>query len=125
MTSPKTLALAAALALAALPAAALDASMQLVFTLPDGAQREVVTYQCEGQEAPLTVTYINAHPNFLALVPVDGETRVFANVIAASGARYAAGEYVWWSRGNDAALYDETQDGDAPLFECHAAQDIP
>lgn len=122
---PKTLALSAIFSAAAVPAMALEAAMQLVFTLPDGAQHDVVTYQCEGQDEAMTVSYINARPNFLALVPIAGETVVFANVIAASGARYAAGHYVWWSQGNDAQLRDEMDEDGPPLLDCHAAQDIP
>ena len=35
-------------------------------------------------------------------------------MIAASGARYAAANYVWWSKGTDAELYDISQGEDAP-----------
>lgn len=125
MTAFKTFALTFAFGVVSLPAAAIEAQLQMVFTLPDGAQHDVVTYQCDGQDEPWTVSYINAHPNFLALVPVEGETRVFVNVISGSGARYASGEYIWWSRGNDASFYNEMSDTDEPLFECHAAEDIP
>jgi hypothetical protein len=39
---------------------------------------------------------------------LDGKTLVFANVIAASGARYASGQYVWWTKGPTGFLTDET-----------------
>ena len=104
---------------------AVETSMQLVLTLEGNAQRDVVSYQCEGEDGQMVVEYVNAHPIFLALVPVAGESLVFVNVLSASGARYASGQYIWWSQGNAAQLYDEMADGDEPLLDCHADADIP
>ena len=40
-------------------------------------------------------------------------------MISASGARYAAANYVWWTRGPDAELYDLTLGEDsAPILTC-------
>lgn len=120
------IALAALIALSPLPASALEFSTPLVLDLGGDLQRETITYQCEGRDAPLTVTYINAHPEFLALVGLgDGSPEVFVNVIAASGARYAAGQMVWWTRGNEAQLIDETAEDGAEPVSCHAADNIP
>nr|WP_246473058.1 MliC family protein [Pelagibacterium limicola] len=99
--------------------------MQLVLTLEGNAQRDVVIYQCQGIDDSLTVEYVNAHPIFLAIVPVDGERLIFVNVISASGARYASGQYVWWSRGNDAQLFDEMAGEDAEPVSCFADADTP
>lgn len=120
-----TLILSSALALAALPAMGLETALQFVITLEGDAQRDVVTYQCDGWDAPLTVSYINANPNFLALVPVEGETLIFANVISGSGARYTAGPYEWWTRGNEASFTDAFAEEGAEPVLCHAADDIP
>jgi membrane-bound inhibitor of C-type lysozyme len=73
-----------------------------------------VQYDCGGSE-PLTVDYINAAPNFLAIVPVDGQKLVFVTVLSASGARYAAGEYEWWSSRGEATLANLTRPDDEPL----------
>lgn len=121
----KKLILATAMGLAALPAGAVETSMQLVLTLDGNAQRDVVTYQCEGIDEPKTVEYINAHPIFLAIVPVDGESLVFVNVISASGARYVSGQYEWWSRGNEAFFSDAVDDENAEPIDCISAEDIP
>lgn len=118
-------ALLAALTLVAAPAGAVETSMQLVLTLEGNAQRDVITYQCEGIEEPLTVEYVNAHPIFLALLAVEGEQLVFVNVISASGARYASGRWVWWTQGQDASLYDEMADEDAEPVSCIELSDIP
>lgn len=121
----KKLLTAATLGLFAFPAPAVETSMQLVLNLEGNAQRDVVTYQCEGFDDPLTVEYVNAHPIFLALVPVADESLIFVNVISASGARYASGQYVWWTRGSEAQLYDETADEDAEPVSCFADIDTP
>jgi membrane-bound inhibitor of C-type lysozyme len=121
----KKLFAALSLSLCATPALAVETSMQLVLTLDGNAQRDVVTYQCDGLDEPMTVEYVNAHPIFLAMVPIDGEDLIFVNVISASGARYASGQYVWWTRGNDADLYDETADEDAEPIACHAILETP
>lgn len=124
----KSIVLAAALSLAALPAGAVETSMQLVLELEGNAQRDVTTYQCEGVEEPMVVEYINAHPIFLAIVPVEDENLIFVNVIAASGARYVSGQYEWWTKGNEAFFTDFTdtsEESEAEPITCHAAQDIP
>lgn len=82
------------------------------------AERRLVRYDCEGAES-FDVEYINAAPNFLAFVPIEGRTYLMTSVIAASGARYAAANYVWWTRGPDAELYDVRQGEDAaPIVTC-------
>jgi len=118
-------ALLAALSLAA-PAGAVETAMQLTLTLDGNAQRDVVTYQCGEDQTPLRVEYINAEPIFLAILPVEEETLIFVNVISGSGARYASGPYVWWTRGAEASLYDEMAGEDAePVSSCIEVNDIP
>jgi len=74
-----------------------------------------VIYTCRGLPR-IKVEYINAGPNALAVVPVSGETLVFASVLSGSGARYAARSYIWWIKGGTAELYDQRQgDGAKPL----------
>lgn len=124
----KSLMFSACLALAAVPAGAVETSMQFVLEFDGNAQRDVTTYQCDGIEEPMTVQYINAHPTFLAIVPIEGEDVLFVNVISASGARYVSGEYEWWSRGNEAMftnVMDGTEETEAEPTICHAAQDTP
>ena len=120
--------LAAAISVAALPAGAVETSMQLVLELEGNAQRDVMTYQCEGIDEPMVVEYVNAHPIFLAIVPVEGESLIFVNVIAASGARYVSGQYEWWTKGNE-AFFTDAMDADgeseAEPVSCHTTEDIP
>ena len=115
----RTAAACLALFALALPAQITPATAQTSFMLglsiSGDAERKLVRYDCEGAES-FDVEYINAAPNFLAFVPVDGQTYLMTSVIAASGARYAAANYVWWSKGTDAELYDISQGEDAPAI---------
>lgn len=121
----KPLALALPLLLALpIPAGAVETSLQLVLELPGNAERNVVRYECDGLE-PFAVDYVNASPIFLAIVPIEGEPLLFANVIAASGARYASGQYEWWTSGSEATLTDLTApEGTEPLA-CLEIVDTP
>ncbi|GHG17041.1 MULTISPECIES: MliC family protein [Paracoccus] len=77
---------------------------QTTLTLPlGGATLAEVTYLCD-RGALIEVDYLNAGDNRLALLPIEGEQRIFVNVLAASGARYVSGEYEWWSKGRSATL---------------------
>lgn len=95
---------------------AVDATLQLELGNEQSSfDRRSVLYDCSAGE-PFDVVYINAAPNFLALVPIEEEPQfiVFASVISGSGARYAAGKWIWWTDGIDASLYDTTLGEDAP-----------
>jgi membrane-bound inhibitor of C-type lysozyme len=113
---------------AAPPGGVPAAASSLVITL--GAtgdfDRKTVKYGCEGDVDALSVDYINAAPNYLALIPLDGSTLLFNTVLAASGAKYAAGKYVWWNKGTDAALYDLTLGANAkPVLTCSELDETP
>lgn len=110
------------------PAQATQTSLQLSITTQSGEfEQRVTRYDC-GTETPVQVSYINAAPNFLAVVPVADEPEpvIFAAVLSASGARYAAGKWVWWTKGPDASLYDSTLAEDAePVLTCSEINNIP
>ena len=65
--------------------------------------RKVATYKCDAAGVKLglpagsfTVEYINGGGNSLAILPISNKSMIFTNVVSASGARYAAQEYIWW-----------------------------
>jgi membrane-bound inhibitor of C-type lysozyme len=91
----------------------------VVIRLPQASSvvRNVVTYACEGLPQ-IRVEYITAGSNALAVVPVSGEALVFAGVLSGSGARYAAGPYIWWTKGPSADLYDQRQGDSAKPIGC-------
>ena len=110
-------------ALPLLPAA--SATLSLTLESRSDIERTTALYQCDNGEA-LSVQYVNAAPNFLALVPVDGEVHVFATTLSGSGARYVSGPFEWWSTGDEATLRDLTQDEDAdPLATCTQSSNTP
>lgn len=104
---------------------AANATLTLTLESRSDIERTTALYQCDNGEA-LSVQYVNAAPNFLALVPVDGEVHVFATTLSGSGARYVSGPFEWWSTGDEATLRDLTQDEDAdPLATCTQSSNTP
>jgi membrane-bound inhibitor of C-type lysozyme len=87
--------------------------------------RKNVQYQCDAQAAamglPATafpVEYINGAGNSLAIVAVHGNSMIFANINSGSGARYAAGQYIWWEAGGAVTFYSDSLAGKAHSA-CH------
>jgi len=72
--------------------------------------RHTFGYTCADGKT-FKVTYLNAaNGQSFALVPVDGRKLLFVGVIAASGVRYVAERYTWWTKGPGADLYDTMSD---------------
>lgn len=102
-----------------------SAGLTLTLESNGDIERRTVVYQCDDEQT-LAVQYVNAAPNFLAVVPVDGQSLVFATTISASGARYVAGPFEWWSHQGEATLRDLMQDENAaPLATCTEASNTP
>jgi membrane-bound inhibitor of C-type lysozyme len=104
-------------------AGATDLTIHLSGTQP--ISRKTVQYQCGGQAAatglPATafsVEYINGGGNGLVIVPVHGASLIFTNVTSASGARYAAGQYVWWDAAGSVNFYSDSLAGKSQSA-CH------
>jgi len=101
------------------------ATLTLTLDATSDIERRTVVYQCDNGEG-FRVQYVNAAPNFLAIVPVEGETHIFATTISASGARYVSGPYEWWDNGDEATLRDlRAEEDEAPLATCLAAGNAP
>ncbi|HEV7248355.1 MAG TPA: META domain-containing protein [Shinella sp.] len=99
---------------------ALKNNTDIVIRLPGPEQsvaRETLNYQCDAEQR-VVVEYINVGANSLAVLRVDEETVIAANVMAASGAKYAGGRYEWWTKGDEATLYDLTRGENAPGVTC-------
>lgn len=100
-------------------------SLTLTLDATSDIERRTVVYQCDNGDG-FRVQYVNAAPNFLAILPVEGETHIFATTISASGARYVSGPYEWWNDGDEATLRDlRSEEGEAPLATCLAAGNTP
>jgi len=81
-------------------------------------KRQTVQYQCDTQGTamglPATafpVEYINGAGNSLAIVEVHGNSMIFANISSGSGARYTAGQYIWWEAGGAVTFYSDSLAG--------------
>ena len=124
----RVLAAGLVLAGAALPAMGAQTGVSITLGSEGGdLERHVILYDCE-QGDPISVQYINAAPNFIAILPVPdhAEPLVFAAVLAASGARYAAGQYIWSTKGADATLLDITEGEDSPpINTCSEVNNTP
>jgi len=99
--------------------------LQLVIELPGDAERRLINYRCDDRDEILSVDYLNAAPNFLAILEVDGKELIFASALTGSGARYVSGQYVWLSDGADAMLIDSTADPETPIATCIEVNEIP
>lgn len=86
----------------------------------DEATHQTVNYDCGGQK--IAATYINAGDNSLAVLTIGDRVVVTVSVIAASGARYAGQELVWWTKGNEATLYDLQKGDSDPGVVCKKSE---
>jgi len=72
--------------------------------------RNTIRYSCD-RGRQITVHYSNAkNEQSFALLPVRDRNMLFVNVSAASGSKYVAGQYSWWTKGPEGDLRDEMAD---------------
>ncbi|AIO75235.1 TPA: MliC family protein [Burkholderia multivorans] len=110
----------AALALAGLTVSVAHAA-QLTIEEIDADARQTVAYQCANQPQPVRVSYwLAGNGQSFALVPVNGQRLLFVDTVSASGVRYQAGRYTWWTKGKEGTLRDEIADEKSPplLADC-------
>ncbi|QDZ10991.1 MliC family protein [Devosia ginsengisoli] len=127
MTRSILAALLATAMFAPVAAQAAEATLQIELSATGDFERRVMTYDCNDGSS-VTVTYINAAPNFLAILPVvdEPEPLIFSSVVAASGVRYVSGIWEWWTKGVDATLHDVTLGQDAePVLTCSELNNTP
>ncbi|AOI97398.1 MliC family protein [Burkholderia sp. LA-2-3-30-S1-D2] len=107
----------AALALACTAVSVAHAA-QLTVEEIDADSRQQAFYQCANQKQPVRVSYWRAgNGQSFALVPVNGQQLLFVDTVSASGVRYQAGRYTWWTKGKEGTLRDEIADQNAaPLL---------
>ncbi len=107
------------LALLALPAGAALAADALAFPLSVASSKDV-HYACKDNKE-VTVSYVNAtNGDAFAYLPVDGMQHVFVGVTSGSGARYASGRYIWWSKGDTGTLSLDGSKAAPLLADCTA-----
>jgi heat shock protein HslJ len=91
---------------------------ELTIEIPDAGavDRRTVRYACG--DRTIEAEYIDAGSVSLATFTVDGTFIVASNVISGSGARYAGGRYIWWTKGGEATLFDTTKGDEDPGIAC-------
>lgn len=106
----------------ALIAATVSVPAQALLSLPLAPDSSIapVRYACGGGRE-MAVRYISSSSSSLALITPDDHETLFVNVISASGARYVAGPWEWWSKGDTATLTNAMQP-DVTL-DCREAKD--
>jgi membrane-bound inhibitor of C-type lysozyme len=105
---------------------AISSSLTVTLNTTGDFERKTVGYGCKGVQDSLSVDYLNAAPNYLAMIPLDGSVLLFNTVLAGSGAKYVSGKYVWWTKGTDGSLYDLTEGPNAkPILTCSEVNDTP
>ncbi|HEY7339176.1 MAG TPA: MliC family protein [Bryobacteraceae bacterium] len=93
--------------------------LTIKLTGSDAISRNIETFQCDVQgpqlglpAGPFPVEYLNGAGNSLAVLPIQGQSLIFVNVVSGSGARYASGRYIWWDAGSRGVhLYSDSLEG--------------
>ena len=105
-------------------ASATDLTLHLKGSQP--MSRSKVQYECDAEGAkmglpsgPFSVEYLNGAGNSLAILPVNGQSLVFANIISGSGARYAARQYIWWDAAGRSVSFSSDSLAGKMRAECH------
>jgi membrane-bound inhibitor of C-type lysozyme len=105
-------------------AGATDLTLHLKGSQP--ISRTTVQYQCDAEGATMglpagtfAVEYVNGAGNSLAILPVNGESLIFANIISGSGARYAAKQYIWWDAAGRSVSFSSDSLAGKMRSECH------
>jgi membrane-bound inhibitor of C-type lysozyme len=88
--------------------------------------RSTVQYQCDAEGARMglpagtfSVEYLNGAGNSLAILPVNGTSLVFANIVSGSGAQYAARQYIWWDAAGRSVSFSSDSLAGKMRSECH------
>lgn len=66
-----------------------------------------------------SVEYLNGAGNSLAILPVNGTSLVFANIVSGSGAQYAARQYIWWDAAGRSVSFSSDSLAGKMRSECH------
>lgn len=110
----------AAIVLTCVTGAATASTVTIELPGDEPVDRQFVAYNCGDRN--VKAEYINVGDNSLVVLTLDDKTVVAVTVLSASGARYAGQQFVWWTKGDNADLYDLTKGEDAPPVSSCTAQ---
>ncbi|MDH4986087.1 MliC family protein [Aminobacter anthyllidis] len=110
-----------AIILAAVTSAAMASTVTLELPGDAKVERNLVDYTCGDQT--VKAEYISAGDNSLVVLTLSDRTVIAVTVLSGSGAKYTGQHYVWWTKGDNADLYDLTKGEDAPaVLSCEAVK---
>ncbi|HEY5253109.1 MAG TPA: MliC family protein [Acidobacteriaceae bacterium] len=105
-------------------AGATDLTLHLKGSQP--MSRSTMQYECDAEGAKMglppgvfSVEYLNGAGNSLAILPVNGESIVFANIFSGSGARYASKQFIWWDAAGRSVSFSSDSLAGKMRSECH------
>nr|WP_272213508.1 MliC family protein [Marinicella sp. W31]MDC2879467.1 MliC family protein [Marinicella sp. W31] len=90
-------------------------------TVPGGADARSIDAVYDCGDFTMKARYVSSGEIELARLEWQDHLTIAAEVIAASGARYAAGPYVWWTKGDSATLYNVMNGENDPGIACETA----
>ncbi|MGC1871392.1 MAG: MliC family protein [Acidobacteriaceae bacterium] len=115
-----------AIAILSLGATASATDVTLRLKGSQAMSRATVQYECDAQGVKMglpagifSVEYLNGAGNSLAILPVNGESLVFANIFSGSGARYAAKQYIWWDAAGRSVSFSSDSLAGKMRSACH------
>ncbi|EJF79203.1 Membrane-bound lysozyme inhibitor of C-type lysozyme precursor [Candidatus Bartonella washoeensis] len=86
----------------------------LIIEVPDNPEptTQTIAYQCDTgtSKERVEAVYLNADNISLVDFKWKGDRVIAANVIAATGAKYAGAQYIWWETNKEVTLYDLAND---------------
>ena len=102
--------------------AQLKNTTDIVLQVPNtiSVDRQTVSYNCDG-DLKLKADYVNAESVALAILTFGENFVIASNVLSGSGARYAGGQFEWWTKGDEGTLRDLTKGEDATGITCRKA----
>ncbi|MBB3976793.1 heat shock protein HslJ [Rhizobium azooxidifex] len=94
----------------------------IVLQVPNtiSVDRQTVSYNCDG-DLKLKADYVNAESVSLAILTFGENFVIASSVLSGSGARYAGGQFEWWTKGDEGTLRDLTKGEDATGITCRKA----
>jgi membrane-bound inhibitor of C-type lysozyme len=124
----KTIWKSSVVALAILSAGAFAGATDMTIHLQGSQAISRVTgqYRCDAEGVKMglpagtfSVEYLNGAGNSLAILPVNGTSLIFADIISGSGARYAARQYIWWDAAGRSVSFSSDSLAGKMRSECH------
>lgn len=85
-------------------------------------KRSLISYSCEANQKIIAFYDNTYEDNRQAVITFNKQTVSMEATPAASGVRYSDGTYVWWTKGKNATLSEEKEEGKILVNHCVAEE---